>query len=149
MAKGTITVRLSEELLEAFKAEAKISGVTVSKIVVDAIEASEIKNIEEPRAGSLEVSPPAPEALVNESANSSEPRVSLEDLAERVWSLECYLKGGNIALGQLTMQTVRTAADGQFYGKLAVEYLMDVATFLVTHELADEETKKRGRGRVD
>ncbi len=45
MAKGTITVRLSEELLEAFKAEAKISGVTVSKIVVDAIEASEIKNI--------------------------------------------------------------------------------------------------------
>ena len=37
MAKGTITVRLSEDLIEQFKAEAETQGTTVSQLVIDAI----------------------------------------------------------------------------------------------------------------
>jgi hypothetical protein len=148
MAKNTVTVRLPEELLEAIKAEAQSNNSTVSQVLIDAIlqgrknENAPVPQTEEAPVSAQFSEPPANE----EDKQAAQVQLSvalLESLAARVYSLECFLTGSNIALGQLALTATRSAAAGQFYGLLAIQFLNDISSYLVTNEVLDTEERKR------
>jgi hypothetical protein len=147
MAKNTVTVRLPEELLEAIKAEAQSNNSTVSQVLIDAIllgrksENAPVSQTDEAPASAQ--SEPQTNEEDKQAAQVQSTVALLESLAARVYSLECFLTGSNIALGQLALTATRSAAAGQFYGLLAIQFLNDISSYLVTNEVLDSEERKR------
>lgn len=127
MAKVTVTLNLSDVMLDELRAEAARTKKSFAYVVA--------QKLEKPTTES--------------GASDSETQKLLLHLLDKFYHFEAEILGSNMAIGELAMRAVRASAGARFYARVATSFEQDLAHYLTNGQVQAPAVKKRQFEQMD